>query len=159
QGGTIQVTGAKQGYLILAAGTNYNQSNGNAAANYSFKGADPHAKVSATLAAAAANPYSTLYKTHTNDYKKLYSAFTLNWDQESSSIPTDEAMVNYRITPNDPYVEWLTFNLGRYMLISSSRPGTLPANLQGKWAEGLQAPWSGDYHPRLLKQLGWERPP
>ena len=67
------------------------------------------------------------------------------------NTPTDELVAAYETDVGNPYLEWLLFNFGRYLLASSAR-GALPANLQGKWAKDASNPWSADYresHPPL----------
>ncbi|KAG2178795.1 hypothetical protein INT43_001641 [Umbelopsis isabellina] len=153
--GLITVSGSKQFTAVVSAGTNFDQDNGNAQANFSFKGVDPHAAVSQYVKAASSKSFTALQKTHTTDYQKLYKGFTLSWNAKSSGKPTNELVADYRKNPDNPYLEWLAFNFGRYLLIQSSRPGSLPGNLQasGKWAQGLTSAWSSDYHLDINLQM------
>ncbi|KAM3579897.1 hypothetical protein VKS41_007618 [Umbelopsis sp. WA50703] len=153
--GLITVSGSQQFTAVVSAGTDFDQDNGNAAADFSFKGADPHAAVTKYVKAASSKSFTALQSTHVADYQKLYNGFTLSWNAKSSGQPTSELVADYRQNPNNPYLEWLAFNFGRYLLIQSSRPGSLPANLQGKWAQGLASAWSADYHLDINLQMNY----
>lgn len=105
--GVLTVQGAKQFTAILSTGTNYDQDNGNEEANFSFKGADPHALVTQNVKKAASKAFSVLQRAHIADYSKLYGGFKLTWNAKSPGKPTDEQVAEYRINPNDPHLEWL----------------------------------------------------
>jgi alpha-L-fucosidase 2 len=107
KGGVITVQGSKQFTTIVSSGTNFDQDNGNAAAKFSFKGADPHAQVTKNIKTASAKSFSTLQATHVTDYKQLYNSFKLSWNARSVDHPTDVQVANYRVNPNNPYLEWL----------------------------------------------------
>lgn len=141
--------------LIFAAGTNYNPRNGNAASKYSFKGVDPAAAVLSTIHAASKKPYAEIYKAHVKDHSDLSSRFTLDLPDpnNSSNIPTSQLMTQYTTAAGDPFVEGLLFDYGRYLFIASSRPGSLPPNLQGIWTESLAPAWSADYHVDINLQM------
>ena len=141
--------------LIFAAGTNYDQKKGNAANNYSFKGVDPEATVLSTIHAASKKTYANLYNAHVRDHGDLFSQFTLNLPdpKNSANVPTPQLMTEYTTDAGDPFVEALIFDYGRYLFIASSRPGSLPPNLQGIWAEALAPAWSADYHVDINLQM------
>lgn len=141
--------------LIFAAGTNYDQKKGNAANNYSFKGVDPEATVLSTIHAASKKTYANLYNAHVRDHGDLFSQFTLNLPDpnKSANVPTPQLMTEYTTDAGDPFVEALLFDYGRYLFIASSRPGSLPPNLQGIWAEALAPAWSADYHVDINLQM------
>lgn len=141
--------------LIFAAGTNYDQKKGNAANNYSFKGVDPEATVLSTIHAASKKTYANLYNAHVRDHGDLFSQFTLNLPDpnNSANVPTPQLMTEYTTDAGDPFVEALLFDYGRYLFIASSRPGSLPPNLQGIWAEALAPAWSADYHVDINLQM------
>jgi alpha-L-fucosidase 2 len=71
------------------------------------------------------------------------------------TIPTDVRLQQFKETPSDLHLVELMFQYGRYLLISSSWPGTLPANLQGIWANKIQTPWNGDYHTNVNVQMNY----
>ncbi len=148
--GQANIVGAKAMTLVLSAATNYQD---NAP---TYRGND-HTKFNQqTLAAVANKDYQQLLSEHIKDYQALYHrvALTLeNNGQSHSSIPTDQRILNYSKTPSDVELEALFFQYGRYLLISSSRPGSLPANLQGKWNDSLIPAWASDYHFNINAQM------
>ncbi len=93
------------------------------------------------------------------DYQKLFRRVSLDLGEKttptSANLPTDERLKAVRDGAADPDLTALYFQFGRYLLISSSRPGSLPANLQGLWADGLQVPWNGDYHANINVQMNY----
>ncbi|THW82682.1 glycoside hydrolase family 95 protein [Aureobasidium pullulans] len=144
--------------LVVAAGTNYAETKGTAAANYSFKGSDPGDYIATIAASAAAKGAKALLHTHVVDYFALSSRFTLNLPDTAGSAgkPTAGLIAAYQGTENitsDPYYESLQFDYGRHLFISSSRQNSLPPNLQGKWAYGLQNAWGADYHANINLQM------
>jgi alpha-L-fucosidase 2 len=144
--------------FVIAAGTNYAETEGNAAADYSFEGPDPGNYVAAIAASAAAKGSKVLLRRHIADYLALSSRFTLNLPDNvgSAKKPTAELIAAYQGTENitsDPYYESLQFDYGRHLLISSSRQNSLPPNLQGKWAYGLENAWGADYHANINLQM------
>ncbi|RAH66524.1 uncharacterized protein BO66DRAFT_414363 [Aspergillus aculeatinus CBS 121060] len=146
--------GQREVFLIFAAGTNYDASKGNAAAGFSFRGKDPYQQVLQTATSAAKKPYAQLKTAHLKDFQALSGAFELSLPDpnNSSSKPTTELINSYTL-PGDPFVENLLFDYGRYLFISSSRPGSLPPNLQGLWTESYSPAWSGDYHANINLQM------
>jgi alpha-L-fucosidase 2 len=120
--------------------------------------ADPIAATKDDLARAAKKSISRLRATHVADYQKYFSRTALQLgptQSEGSSRPTPERIVALQNGVNDPGVSALYFNFGRYLLISSSRPGGLPANLQGIWAEEISTPWTGDWHLDVNVQMNY----
>ena len=73
----------------------------------------------------------------------------------NSGLPTTERLAGFAQGADDPALAALYFNFGRYLLISSSRSGGLPANLQGIWAEEIQTPWNGDWHLDINVQMNY----
>ncbi len=101
--------------------------------------------------------YSDLKKAHVEDYQQLFNRVELNLGTTNKSLsllPTDERLIACNKV-DDPELINVYFQFGRYLLISSSRPGTLPANLQGIWAEQLQTPWNCDYHVNVNLQMNY----
>jgi alpha-L-fucosidase 2 len=141
----IFVDGANAVTLVLAARTNY-------------RGADPKKDVDARLAAAAAKPYERLKSDHVADHQSLYRRVQLRLGSTPAAIaalPTDERLDRVRKGEQDRGLESLYFQYGRYLLIASSRPGDLPANLQGVWNDSLKAPWNSDYHTNINLQMNY----
>jgi len=93
---------------------------------------------------------------HTGDYRNLFQRVTLDLGgDELDSLPTDDRLEQMKLDSKDPALEALLFQYGRYLLISSSRPGTNPANLQGVWNEHIEAPWNADYHLNINLQMNY----
>lgn len=153
--GQIVVPKGKTEIIItVAADTDYDASKGNSAAKYSFKGEDPAHKVLQVATAASQKSYSRLKNAHVKDYSALFGRFTLTLPdpKNSASVSTTDLLTNY-VQPGDPYVENLLFDYARYLFIGSSRPGGLPPNLQGLWAEQYSPAWSADYHANINVQM------
>ena len=140
---TIAVTGASAAWITWVGGTNYDIDAGDAAHGYSFQGGDPHDALVALLApaTAASATYDGLVAAHVADYAGLMTQFALDLGQTPDlSATTDQLRSAYQTDVGNPYLEWLVFNFGRYLLASSSR-GLLPANLQGKWGKDSSNAW------------------
>jgi alpha-L-fucosidase 2 len=80
---------------------------------------------------------------------------SLQLGSSATDLPTDERLVRYRDGAADNELETLFFQFGRYLLISSSRPGSLPANLQGLWNNSNNPPWRSDYHSNINIQMNY----
>ncbi|MGC9667876.1 glycosyl hydrolase family 95 catalytic domain-containing protein [Planosporangium sp. 12N6] len=147
----VTVTGADAVTVLLAAGTDY-------AHRYpDYRGPAPGPRVRTTLDAAARRPYPRLLDRHIADHRGLFDRVRLDLGQRPSAVPTDELLASYTggSSPSDRALEALFFAYGRYLLIASSRPGTLPANLQGVWNSDTSAAWSGDYHTNINLQMNY----
>ncbi len=101
--------------------------------------------------------YDVLFKQHYDDYAALFNRvkLQLNPDQQSPSLPTAKRLQNYRKGQPDFYLEELYYQFGRYLLIASSRPGNMPANLQGIWHNNVDGPWRVDYHNNINIQMNY----
>jgi alpha-L-fucosidase 2 len=124
----------------------------------SYRGADPEA-ASRHLAAAAATPYDRLKADHVGDYQHFFRRVTLRLGSGGAdphaSLPTDERLERVKRGEIDLGLEALYFQFGRYLLIASSRPGNLPANLQGLWNDSMSPPWNSDYHLNINLQMNY----
>jgi len=122
----------------------------------SYRGRDERSAVEAVLRNAAKDSYLSLRERHVADYRRLFDRVTLDLGtSEAASLPTDERLQRVREGAEDAQLVVQYFQFGRYLLISSSRPGTLPANLQGIWAEGMNPPWNSDYHLNINLQMNY----
>jgi alpha-L-fucosidase 2 len=139
----ILVSDANAATIIVAAGT-------------SFKGNDPPSQVQRDLTRAAAKTYSQLLETHRADHQRLYRRVALGLgSSHKQSMPTDERLDAVKGGASDPSLDALYFQFGRYLLIASSRPGDLPANLQGVWNDSMSPPWDADYHLNINLQMNY----
>ena len=152
EGDHLIVSGADEATIILAAGTTY-------ILDYdkNYRGEDPHAAVTATLAAASAKSCDELKSVHVADYRKFFSrvVFTLP-PTEASKQPTDVRLKNYGEGKTDPSLAILYYQMGRYLLLSSSREDNpLPSNSQGIWGDGLKLPWQCDYKSNINYEMNY----
>lgn len=100
--------------------------------------------------------YSQLLKTHQKDYKSYFNRAELSLNStEPDTIPTDRRIERFKTQKSDLYLQELYFQYGRYLLIASSRNGSLPANLQGIWSNKIQTAWNGDYHANINIQMNY----
>ncbi|MDZ4798428.1 MAG: glycoside hydrolase family 95 protein [Bryobacteraceae bacterium] len=100
--------------------------------------------------------YEAVLQNHLADYKRLFGRVSLVLNgPDRSAVPTDERLMAIRKGEADPGLATMYFQLGRYLLISCSRVGSLPSNLQGLWADGLNPPWSADYHININIQMNY----
>ncbi|GAA1182892.1 glycoside hydrolase N-terminal domain-containing protein [Kitasatospora gansuensis] len=150
-GGQVKVVGANSATLVMSAGTDYAQS------YPTYRGADPHAKVTAAVDAAAARPYADLRAGHIADHRALFDRVKLDLGGVMPDKPTDQLLTAYTggSSNDDRALESLFYQYGRYLLIASSRPGSLPANLQGVWNNSTAPPWSADYHTNINVQMNY----
>ncbi len=147
-GNKIDVSKAKMVTLKLVAGTEYTT-------DYpTYKGNDYQEENLSVIEAVKTKTFEQLKETHVKDYQQLFNRVELQLTPaEIAQLPTDERLKAYEAGIEDPSLEALYFQYGRYLMISSSRPGTLPANLQGKWNDKLAPPWACDYHMNINIQM------
>lgn len=106
------------------------------------------------LEAAASKEYAALRKEHTAAYQTLFNRVDLDLGVSGKEhLPMDERLYAFQEEGNDPSLLALYFQFGRYLLISSTRPGLLPPNLQGLWCNTIHTPWNGDYHLNINLQM------
>ncbi len=137
--------------LMLAAGTDYINRR-----DQGWHGEHPHERLKANLAAASKKSFDALRKEHIEDYQKLFNRFSLKLGATPGNIaqqPTDARLKAYKTGAPDFEFEELLFNYARYLMISSSRPGSLPANLQGLWNPRNFPSWGSDYHTDINFQM------
>src|SRR5687768_13568947 len=126
------------------------------AAATSYRGNDHRATVERALSAAASTPYEKLKSDHVTDHQKLFQRVALRLGSvDLASMPTDERLERVKKGETDLGLEALYFQFGRYLLIASSRPGGLPANLQGLWNDSMFPPWDSDYHLNINLQMNY----
>ena len=151
-GNEIRVENADTCYLILSAATDYNRE------NFHTRAGDPAQAVKKQMGGLAKFNPAQVKQRHLDSFGDFFnrSSFTLAEDnKEVSILPTPERLKQFAVGLDDPQLPVLYFNFGKYLLISSSQPGYLPANLQGIWAPEYQAPWNGDYHLNINVQMNY----
>ncbi|MFI5378938.1 MAG: glycosyl hydrolase family 95 catalytic domain-containing protein [Tepidisphaerales bacterium] len=152
-GGQLKVGNADSLTIFINAGTNYVPSFAR-----KWRGENPHERLTREIDAAAKKPFDALRAAHIADYQKLFGRVVLDLGTTApaqAALPTNERLAAYKDGAVDPGLENLFFQFGRYLLISSSRPGTLPANLQGIWNHVNNPPWRSDYHSNINIQMNY----
>ncbi len=172
--GKIVVKNAKRLSLILTSATAY-------ANRYpTYRASGWQATVPAILAGVKGSSFEKLFAEHKRDYQTLFNRVSLQLTaradfqsvstnlkehppaplpvgrhgfKEGKEIPTGERIIAYQKGANDVDLETLFFQYARYLLISSSRPGTMPAHLQGRWNKDVNPPWACDYHTNINMQM------
>lgn len=149
--GVLTVTGAKSIVLIHTVATDYVMKFPD------YKGNDYKKANAATMAGVAGKNYASLLAAQQKDYHSLFDrvALTLG-NADAPAIPTDQRQKAYSAGQADGRLEELYFQYGRYLMISSTRPGTMPMSLQGKWNDSTNPPWANDYHTNInIQMLYW----
>jgi alpha-L-fucosidase 2 len=139
--------------LLLAARTDYApEFKGN------WRGAAPAPIIAKEIAAAQTKSYDALKRAHLADLASLLGRVQVDWgrsDPATLALPTDQRLAAYAKGGADPDLEQTMFQYGRYLLASSSRPGGLPANLQGLWNSSNNPAWASDYHNNINVQMNY----
>lgn len=152
KGTAIEVVNADECILLWTAATDYN------IADYNKRGADPVQVVKNNLLQAEKLSPLQLEKAHVNAFGSFFNRnrfYLKGAPAEVAALSTPERLIRYGKQLPDPQFPVLYYNFGRYLLISSSQQGSLPANLQGLWAEEYQTPWNGDYHLNINIQMNY----
>ncbi len=147
----IHLTKANGFTLFLSASTDYINQRAR-----QWKGEDPSQVVNRNLKTALAKSYAVLKNSHIKDYQSLFNRFALQIGNNTpkDDVPTVQQIINYKKN-TDNQLETTLFQYGRYLLISSSRKGGLPANLQGIWNNSNNPPWRSDYHSNINIQMNY----
>lgn len=138
-GQSLSVTGAKEAFIVISTATDY-------------ENAGYEEQVSSLLNKAANSSYKKLLASHKKAYQQKFNRVMLELEAPQKDEPTDVRLLNNQ-TVDDPSLYALYFNYGRYLMISGTREGSLPLNLQGLWANTVQTPWNGDYHLNINMQM------
>ncbi|MDR0794192.1 MAG: glycoside hydrolase family 95 protein, partial [Chitinophagaceae bacterium] len=149
----IKVDKADSATILYTVGTEYKMQ------PPLYKGADPESETRKVMETAISKGYDELKILHRNDYKAIYDRVKLNLtgDTKLEKLPTNERVVQrQKGTIDDAALDVLWFNLGRYMIISASRKGTLPSTLTGVWNTFEAAPWQGCYQLNIgTEEMYW----
>ncbi|WP_207535225.1 glycoside hydrolase family 95 protein [Desertivirga arenae] len=143
----ISVSNADDATLFLTAATNY--------VSYKDVSGNAVAKAQNDLSALKGMSYDKIRKEHIKEYQQYYNTFSVNFGSSNNeALPTDQRLANFA-TSKDPSFVALYMQYGRYLLISSSRPGTRPANLQGIWNDLLSPPWGSKYTTNINAEMNY----
>ena len=157
-GNRIKVTSADEVVFIITADTDYKM---NFDPDFNdpktYVGTDPLATTKKWLNDATGKTFDYLLNEHYADYSCLFRSVSLSLNNASATddMPVNERLARYREGKSDFYLEQLYYQFGRYLLIASSRPGNLPANLQGLWHNNVDGPWRVDYHNNINLQMNY----
>ena len=165
KGGTLEaendrliVKGADEVVFLLTADTDYKMNfNPDFKDPKTYVGNDPEQTTRIMMDQAVQKGYDELYRNHEADYTALFNRvrLQLNPDISTPNLPTYQRLANYKKGTPDYQLEQLYYQFGRYLLIASSRPGNMPANLQGMWHNNLDGPWRVDYHNNINIQMNY----
>lgn len=147
--GRLVVSGADAVTVVLAAATDFDLS------SPTYTSGDArgvHSRVSARVERASALAYKKLRARHVEDYSRLFGRVDLELTDDVPQMTTDELLRNHKY---NNYLDMLCFQYGRYLMISSSRGGAVPSNLQGLWNNVNNPPWECDYHSNINIQMNY----
>ena len=146
-GNKITVTEADEVVILISIATNFE--------DYKSLTVDENEKCKKFLTAAESKDYSEIKEAHISDYRKYFTRSSLNLGTTpASQRPTDVRIKNFSQT-NDPALVSLYYQFGRYLLISSSRPGGQPANLQGIWNGSTNPAWDSKYTININTEMNY----
>ena len=142
-GDSIRIEKANSVVILLTAATDY-------------FAPDPASLALERLEKVSARPFADIKNDHVADYKSYFNRLSIDLgSSDGNYFTTDARIAAMQNGYHDTDLIELYYQFGRYLLISSSRPGGLPANLQGIWADGLNPPWSADYHININIQMNY----
>ena len=144
--GRLEISGANSVTILFSNATSFK--------NYQDINGDALAAARATLQSAFERAYESLRARHVNDFRSLFSRVELHLGDENSAESTDQRIKSFAVN-DDPSLLALYFEFGRYLLISSSRPGGQPANLQGIWNEDLLPAWSSKMTTNINLEMNY----
>ncbi|MFA5553273.1 MAG: glycoside hydrolase family 95 protein [Phycisphaerae bacterium] len=147
ENGSIIVTGADSAILLLASATNY--------VNYNDTTGNPQETVQRQLKAAAKKPFDKMLEEHIKAHQQLFNRVELNLGTTNAIYQPANIRIKKFTEQNDPHLAMLYFQFGRYLLISCSRPGSQPANLQGLWNESISPPWHSKYTININTEMNY----
>ena len=163
--GKLVAKGADEVIFILTADTDYKINfNPDFTDPKTYVGVNPVESTDAMMKAATARSYDELKARHQEDYLSLFNRVKINLNPNAPmtlefpsiyDLPTYKRLASYRKGKADYKLEEIYYQYGRYLLIASSRPGNMPANLQGLWANGVDGPWRVDYHNNINIQMNY----
>jgi len=149
--GVVELTAGTHATLIVAAATSFN----GRFKSPSSEGKDYVAIVRACIEQAEGKAFEAIEAAHVADYQSLFDRVELQLPKRGeTAAPTSQRIANFA-NDSDPALVTLLFQYGRYLLISSSRPGSQPANLQGIWNDQQRPPWSSNYTQNINTEMNY----
>lgn len=158
---SLIIKDATEAWIVISAATDYS------ADGTDFPGENYAAFCDSLLSSAVSDIFSAsascqetsglppVIDSHIAAHSELYSRVSLTLPHVQADLaPTPQRIIDFMDNPS-PSMASIYYNYGRYLFISSTRPGTLPPNLQGLWANGVQTPWNGDYHTNINIQMNY----
>lgn len=134
--------------LLLAGATSY--------INQKDASGNPHELCENYLADVQTKSYDAIRSDHIAEHQSLFRRVDINLGStDAENLPTDERLAMVKEGASDPGLDALYFQFGRYLMMGSSRPGCLPANLQGIWNHHMKAPWNSDFHTNINLQMNY----
>lgn len=144
---SLQVTKATSVTIYLSAATSF--------VNYKDVSANPHQRVAEYLGKASAKSFDEIRASHVKDYQSLFNRNLLTLTSNDSSFVSTDQRISRAHLRTDPSLAALAYQFGRYVLISSSRPGTQPANLQGIWNNDMNPAWDSKYTTNINTEMNY----
>ena len=145
-GGRLEISGADAVTVLFSNATSFR--------NYRDISGDALSSAHAYLEGASKHSYDSLRKRHLDDFRQLFSRVQLRLGEDRAIGSTDQRLKSFGEN-EDPSLLALYFEYGRYLLISSSRPGGQPANLQGIWNEGLRPAWGSKWTTNINLEMNY----
>ena len=163
--GKIYISGADEVVFYITADTDYKVNfDPDFSDPQAYVGVNPDETTAQWMKEAKEKGYDKLFKEHYADYSSLFGRVQLELNPNApmtleypgvNDLPTPKRLARYREGRADYGLEKIYFQYGRYLLISSSRPGNMPANLQGMWHNNVDGPWHVDYHNNINIQMNY----
>ena len=163
--GKIYISGADEVVFYITADTDYKINfDPDFSDPQAYVGVNPDETTAQWMKEAKEKGYDKLFKEHYADYSSLFGRVQLELNPNApmtleypgvNDLPTPKRLARYREGRADYGLEKIYFQYGRYLLISSSRPGNMPANLQGMWHNNVDGPWHVDYHNNINIQMNY----
>ena len=149
---SLSLQGATQAVVILSMATSFNGFD----KNPGTEGKDEKLISQTNLRSTLEIPFDTILQRHKDDFRSYFNRVSIQLGNISKdSTATDIRLKEYASGAEDPGLEALYFQYGRYLLISSSRPGGIPANLQGIWNHHLRPPWSSNFTTNINLEMNY----
>jgi len=148
----FSIEDASEVILLVSIATSYNGFD----KDPGLEGKDERSLAEKILSSASLYSYKELKRRHREDFTDLFDRVEISLNYSSApDLPINERLKAYTAGSDDPDLEALYFQFGRYLLISSSRPGGIPANLQGIWNHHLRPPWSSNYTANINSEMNY----